>query len=106
MLSMLDLVKRDLWGFGAESWLVVATSYAFFGPSYFVTALQPTMTAPRPQRSSFANPNLCTGFTEVVNNFGKSDDDMAMYMVHTYTEKMMISYSCIRGFMPDSHKKS
>ena len=40
---------------------------------------------------------LCTGFTEVLNNFGRSDD---------VSEKMMMSYSCIHGFMPNLHNKS
>ena len=39
---------------------------------------------------------LSTGFTEVLNNFGRSDDEI-------FSEKIMISCSYIRGFM---HKKS
>ena len=37
----------------------------------------------------------CTGFINLIG-----------LTMTWYSEKMMISYSCIRGFMPNSHKKS
>ena len=45
-------------------------------------------------------PYLCTGLKEVLNNFGRSDDNMI------FSEKMLISTRCIHGFMPNSNKKS
>ena len=44
---------------------------------------------------------LCTGFTEVLNNFDRSGDDDDMF-----SEKVLIYDRCICGLMPNLHKKS
>ena len=62
----LGLAKRDLWGLGSESWFVVA-SYTFAKMTQH-SLLQQTMTAPRLQRSRFANPNVHT-YIDLAHNF-------------------------------------
>ena len=47
---MLGLAKKDFWGLEAESWFVVA--------SLPFAKMIPHASAPRPQRSRFANPNV------------------------------------------------
>ena len=49
-------------------------------------------------KNDFGNQNFEI-FAKAVHNFGVSDDNI-LY------EKMLISNRCIRGFMPNLHKKS
>ena len=41
--------------------------------------------------------NICPNFIGSVHNFGKSNDDI-------FIEKVLLSYTCICGFMPNLYK--
>ena len=45
---------------------------------------------------------LCAGFTEVFDNFGRSDEDMVYWKSDNFL--YVAAYLC--GFMPNAHKKS
>ena len=79
MACKLGLAKRDLWGLGAESWRVLHWRIILTKGELATTSHD---SAPRPQRSLFAKPNVSRSeqtfkiiFLYIVNNLSASQEN-------------------------------